>query len=868
MPKIPDWTAVGTATPTPSYRRPFLDQSGEIIAHAIGEAGQGLEQAANTQYTTNVNMARAQASNALLDNEIAVKTQTEQIRQKVASGDLPWNQAAQSFDDWNSQQTAPDIQNLDPVGQENFQKGLKRNVFAGQQAVLGITQTGQRQAFSDQFDAAQDKLGKLAGMPGADVDDINSKMDAYRPLALEAGIPAPTVDKAIQNFKDRNWLNQATQRSMEVKDDMSGLQQLQKDLTDKDGLYAGKLDTDKRNIVLRSVINDQMILQNRAEHEQDKREAKAQSTLGRIDEQISSGIPATPDMWSQWEATTKGTTAEPEFKQRLQDEDQVQQVLRQPIDQQLKYVQDRVTDLQQNGGSLRDRANIMRLQTAVQQNVNLMEKAPLIYAANRNGTQVQPLDFSSIGSSEGQQAVGANVADRMSTLEAMRKQYGSQVAVQPLLPQETAQLTAQLQQSTPTQRAELLTTLRNSFNNDDAYQAAMRQIAPRSPVTAIAGQMIGSQAPASTPVWFDNKYSPQVPDVERVLRGEALLNPAAGGKEAAAEQESGKGAMRGGMPMPDDKQLRITYGQAANGLFPDRPQLADAHYSVFKSAYAALLAEKGDMKGTGDPALEQKALRIALGTPVDFNGGMLSVPSGMDPTRFNGLVRNAVADAVSAMSGPSPQQIFDRNAQYVGKPPAGGYLTKLSPADEQKFQTWARDNKAPVDSSPTTDYDMRGFWQGLQTGDPHAKTAVNPNDHQLHFSDYWKTPYHKSFSADSQWATDGAPKWNDKDQLVSPGGQIVFDERAQPPRVPADWQDRIRGYQLREVGSLGSGRYELTNGSAPLMRPDGKGPFMIDMRNQYLPGTPAATSGKTAGVTPPDPMDKVAMARAAGQQPQ
>ena len=736
MPRIPDYTAVGTLTPQPAYRRPVVDEAGETVARAVEGLGTSLEQGALEQKTRNVNMARAQASNALLDSEIAVKTQTEQIRQQVASGQLSWDQAGQTFNDWANQQQPPDIQNLDPVGQENFQKGLKRNIFTGQQAVVGIAQAGQKQAFSDQFDAAQDKLGKLAGMPDADIEGINSKMDAYRPLALEAGIPAPTVDKAIQNFKDRNWLNQATQRSMEAKDDMGQLQQLQHDLTDQDGFYAGKLDTDKRNIVLRGVINDQLILQSKLQHEQDKREAKAQATLGRIDEQISSGIPATPQMWDQWEGLTKGTTAEPEFQQRLQDESHVQDVLRQPIDQQIKFVQDKAASLEQNGGTLRDRANLMRLQTAVQQNVTLLQRQPLIFQANRNGAEVQPLDFSAIGSQDGQQAVAAQVSDRMATLDAMRNQYGPQVSITPLLPQEAQQLTAQLQQATPLQRAQQLTSLRAAFNNDDAYQAAMRQIAPRSPVTAIAGSMIGASSPASTPVWFDKQFAPQTTDVERVLRGEALLNPAAAGKEATQEQEAGKGALKGGMPMPDDKLLRLTYGQAASGLFPDRPQLADAYYSVFKSTYAALLAEKGDMKGTGDPSLERQALKITLGNTVDFNGSQLSVPAGMDPTRFDGLVRNAVSDAATSM------------------------------------------------------------------------------------------------------------------------------------KAPSDWQDRIRGYQLREVGGLGSGRYELMNGNVPFVRPDHKGVFTIDLRNQYLPGTTGAQSGATAGTQPSDPFNKVAMSRAAAGQAQ
>ena len=69
---------------------------------------------------------------------------------------------------------------------------------------------------------------------------------------------------------------------------------------------------------------------------------------------------------------------------------------------------------------------------------------------------------------------------------------------------------------------------------------------------------------------------------------------------------------------------------------------------------------------------------------------------------------------------------------------------------------------------------MRGFYKALQNGDEMAKTAVDPHDKQIHFPDYWKTPYHETFSNESQWATKGAPSWNDQDQLVLPNGTILF----------------------------------------------------------------------------------------------
>lgn len=730
MPQIPDYTALGpTPVPTPSYRRPMVDESASRTDEALAGLGGSIARAGEEGYQANVNMARAQASNALIDHELAVKTQTESIREQVQSGALRWDQAPKVFDNWNAKQEPPQIDNLDPLGQVNLERGIKRNALGGQVAVQGIANAGRKQAFADTFDSTLNTLGKLAGMPDANIDSINSQVDAYRPMALTAGIPALVVDKAIQAFKDRNWLNQATQRSMEAKEAPDALDKLQHDLTDADGFYAGKLDTEKRNMVLRTVINDQIILQNRMEHERDKREAKAQSAIGRIDEQISSGVPATPDMWEKWQGVTQGTSFEEDFKQRLKDEDTVQNVLRMPIDQQATYVQQKEQQLDTQGGSLRDKANVLRLRTAVNQNVNLMQKAPLLFSANRNGTEVTPLDFNALNEpnpivSAVAGGAGADtatqvqnirgqfqdqIADRMSTLKALRTQYGSVIAPLPLLPQEAATLSNQLEGGTPQQKSRMLINLRGATNDDQAYQNMMRQILPHSPVTAIAGSMIGTSAPAATPVWFDQAFAPKIADVDRVLRGEQLLNPATGGKAAQAEQEGGKGALKNGMPMPPDQDtreigpgLRTQFAQQAGDVFRDRPQLADPYFSVFKDAYAALLAEKGDMKGTGDPKIMKQALDIALGNMQKFNGHDVTVPAGMDPTTFTGLVRNAVAESAKQL------------------------------------------------------------------------------------------------------------------------------------KAPADWMDRIQGYGLKEIGALGSGHYELTNGNVPLVRPDGRATFQVDLRDQYL----------------------------------
>ena len=122
---------------------------------------------------------------------------------------------------------------------------------------------------------------------------------------------------------------------------------------------------------------------------------------------------------------------------------------------------------------------------------------------------------------------------------------------------------------------------------------------------------------------------------------------------------------------------------------------------------------------------------------------------------------------------------FMRNAPWV-KPGAHSYNTPLATDQEMAFRHWLGQNQVPFNpDAPITDYDMRGFWSALQRKDPRAMSAVDPNDQRMHYPDFWKTPYHQSFSAESQWANHRAPHWTKDDKLVTPDGKVIFDDRAQ-----------------------------------------------------------------------------------------
>lgn len=110
------------------------------------------------------------------------------------------------------------------------------------------------------------------------------------------------------------------------------------------------------------------------------------------------------------------------------------------------------------------------------------------------------------------------------------------------------------------------------------------------------------------------------------------------------------------------------------------------------------------------------------------------------------------------------QNLLQRNSKFAK--PNWKITTFKSDKEEEDFSTWVKTNKVPFDKEdPYPDYDMRGFYSALQTGDERAKTAVNSKDKLLHFPDVWKTPYHESFSNESQYATENAPSWVGDDKV-------------------------------------------------------------------------------------------------------
>ncbi|WP_223621173.1 hypothetical protein [Lysobacter sp. ESA13C] len=666
----------------PSQFNPSVPNPGMGVAGLQQVAGT-IGQIAQQQLDDNEALARAKASNALLDHELQVKQRAEDLQQRISSGDLDWRQAEVEAKTAFDEIETPKIAGLGPADVERMQGGFTRNKAGGASAIRNVAESARRTEFRGQFDTALDSLGKLAGATGADIEKINAQAEAFAPIARQAGVESSAVQAKIQAFKDRNWTNQAIGRAIGARDSMEALAQLKHDLTAEDGYYTGKLDTDKRNAILSQVDTSMTRIEAKAQHQADRRDAIALRAVTQFQAQASSGVQAPLETMAQWAEAVKGTQYEAEFQDMLKGEAEVQAVLNQPPTAQRAYLQQLEVRQRQQGATMAQQGNLKRLTTAVETNLRQLKDSPLEFFANRTGQAVPQLDIQALASGDAQ-ALRTQIAERMTTLAAVRKQFGPETGNAPLLPAEAASLSAWLTKATPVMATRLFGTLSQAIADPAAYSAAMQQIAPDSPVRAFAGMVYAEQRSTTLEPGgiFSGAVKASSGDIaQTLLEGEALLNKSKGDKAA-----DGKGAA---FPMPTPKDMAAEFEVAVGAAFRGRPGAADAASQAVRAYYAGKAAKDGDLSGELDSKRMREAVRAVLGEPVDVNGADVFAPWGMDEDTFVDKLELSWAETAKALPAGASTDFDDytlmqrgNNAYYlVG---AGGQF--LTGKDGQPLQ--------------------------------------------------------------------------------------------------------------------------------------------------------------------------------------
>lgn len=234
-------------------------------------------------------------------------------------------------------------------------------------------------------------------------------------------------------------------------------------------------------------------------------------------------------------------------------------------------------------------------------------------------------------------------------LQQLRSRANTQGAVStstgvntPLLSKaENKQFTSWIAAQPPADRVATLTTLRAAMPNDQSYAALMKQIAPGSSLTAVAGSMMDKPAQGAVPNWFNPTFATSQTVPMRILEGEAILT----GKP---DEKGEKGVSK--FPMPKDTDLMPQFMAAVGGansdLFRGRPETQENTYAAFKAYYAAEASRQGVTNGVINTSIAAKAATSVIGNATQYGPTNLVVPNGMDPTKFEGTVDAATKTAL------------------------------------------------------------------------------------------------------------------------------------------------------------------------------------------------------------------------------
>ena len=594
------------------------------LAGSLGQVANDIARVGQQQREQEEGLARAKASNALLDYELQVSTKVDDIRQRLLTGDLQPGDSEFTATQEIGQIERPNVRGLGEIGAVQFDGAFQQAQRKGILQVQTAARTAERQLRKTEVIGAFDRMDKLAGLPDADIDRLTTLAGAMSEQWREAGLDPSEFENKRQSYADRWWVQHASRREMLARDDSAALDALADDLTKDDGYYATRLDATQRNMLLNRVLVGRERLDARSAVESNKREAAASRVIEQYEKQVATGVPAPADVMIGWASAVAGTSLEGEFQLIQRGEVELQQVMKLPPVEQRSYLQKLKAQQQTQGATVSDQLRAERLERAIETRLKALRESPLEFHGATTGQAVPPLNLGLLASGNAA-GLREQIEERQTLLRAQRARYGAEAGMSPFLPQEASALAGMLAKAPPQQAAQVFGTVRDLLDDPKAYEEAMRQIAPDAPLRAEAGRIYALQRPAGSPPGGITATSPngQYGDVAlTILRGETLLNPG---------KDDGK-AKPVAMPPPQEVQQHIA--KQLGTAFAGRPEEYRRAVDAVNAYYAAKTADEGDANGRLNTERMNTAIKAVIGERVDIEGRGVIPPWGMPAETF------------------------------------------------------------------------------------------------------------------------------------------------------------------------------------------------------------------------------------------
>lgn len=604
MPRIPTGNFGNViAQPAPRVQVPSAaNNPGAVVANAADNAMRtmgGMIEEENRQQQA---LDRVKSARALLGREMQVETIHSEISQQINDGTLHYTDAKNVYSQRLQELGAPKVEGLDPVTAENLTNGFMRAEFKGAAAIDGLVSKAKAADFRAQADGFLDMLGKKAGLPGTDMAAVTAQIDAMDEIGRQAYGAA--WDKRKQDWKDNTWDAQLNQQAMATRDNLQGINALQKRITEGD--YADKLDSNRRNTLVAkldayktSLIQRNEAAAARAQRQQELALKKAEAEFNTFQGMADKGTILSPEYIDRAVAATKGTPYQAGIVALAKQAQETGGIASQPIRNQQALLTQVDTLIAQRGRSPeldKRREQIAKVLNASQSDL----KENGLRAGLERGviTDMAPLDVSS------PEAMAGSFAKRIQQADHVSAWAGK--AVSPLDANEAEQVRGIMEALPPKQRSAAVATIAQAVGPRYAGAIA-EQLNSKDKALSLAFASAGDKTTAGR---FTS---------ELILKGAQ--------------------AIKDGTAMKDDKKVtgwKATIAQQIDGALPDDR----AATAVKESAYfiaAGIAAENGGSVSTDDIA---RSVRLAVGgSIIERNGKKLPIPAEMSASDFESRIK-------------------------------------------------------------------------------------------------------------------------------------------------------------------------------------------------------------------------------------
>ena len=299
------------------------------------------------------------------------------------------------------------------------------------------------------------------------------------------------------------------------------------------------------------------------------------------------------------------------------------------IEASLQANQERVNGVASGGGSgyaAADQRQQLRIRAA-QSVVKMQQEDPQAYAVKAGLSTAKSLDMGDPAK------FGAELASRAATASMLRDTYKTPFTL--LMKNEATALSAGFNKMSSEQKLAYLGAVAKSVTDPQAAASVFQQIAPDSPVTAVAGKlmtMTGSSPIGAGMFSSGTTYNPKTV-ATMIIQGEELLNPS-----KAMKKEDGKPV---NLIMPKEQDLRDPFNNAVGAAFTNQPQSAEVAYQSVKAYYAAKMAQLGDYSGIVKSSAVEEAINAVTGGASDFRNTKVIRPWGMSDDNFKDNAKKA-----------------------------------------------------------------------------------------------------------------------------------------------------------------------------------------------------------------------------------